>query len=170
MEMDRERRRLFSSGRDPQFLVMMNADSGKIIQSLPIGAGVDGSVYEAGTALLFVSTRDGKAHIFHEDSPDKLTEVETLKNRVWRWHDRYRSEDSQSFSDHRGFWPCSCCSNERKSRGGTKTHSWHVSGANLWALEKSSSRTRRLMTPLPCPNDVNNSSVAYPGFIFAKCV
>jgi DNA-binding beta-propeller fold protein YncE len=79
MEMDREHRRLFSSGRDPQFLVMMNADNGKIIQSLPISAGVDGSVYEAATALLFVSTRDGEVHIFHEDSPDKLTEVETLK-------------------------------------------------------------------------------------------
>src|ERR1700675_1630027 len=79
MEMDREHRRLFSSGRDPQFLVMMNADNGKIIQSLPISAGVDGSVYEAATGLLFISTRDGKAHIFHEDSPDKLTEVETLK-------------------------------------------------------------------------------------------
>src|SRR5258706_549314 len=53
MEMDREHRRLFASGRDPQFLVMMNADSGKIIQSLPISGGVDGSVYEAATALLF---------------------------------------------------------------------------------------------------------------------
>jgi DNA-binding beta-propeller fold protein YncE len=79
MEMDREHRRLFASGRDPQFLVMMDADSGKVIQSLPIGWGVDGSVYEPSTALLFVSTRDGKVHIFHEDSPDKLTEVETLK-------------------------------------------------------------------------------------------
>ncbi len=79
MEMDREHRRLFASGRDPQFLVMMNADSGKIIQSLPISGGVDGSVYEAATALLFVSTREGKVHIFHEDSSDKLTEVETLK-------------------------------------------------------------------------------------------
>ena len=79
MEMDREHRRLFASGRDPQFLVMMNADNGKIIQSLPISAGVDGSVYEAATALLFVSTRDGKVHIFHEDSPDNLTEVEALK-------------------------------------------------------------------------------------------
>src|SRR6202166_390153 len=79
MEMDREHRRLFSSGRDPQFLVMMNADNGKVIQSLPISAGVDGSVYEPATALLFVSTRDGKVHIFHEDSPDKLTAVETLK-------------------------------------------------------------------------------------------
>jgi hypothetical protein len=79
MEMDREHQRLFSSGRDPQFLVMMNANNGKIIQSLPISAGVDGSVYEAATGLLFVSTRDGKVHIFHEDSPDKLTEVQTLK-------------------------------------------------------------------------------------------
>jgi hypothetical protein len=79
MEMDREHRRLFASGRDPQFLVMMNADNGKVIQSLPISGGVDGSVYEAATALLFVSTRDGKVHIFHEDSPDRLTEVETLK-------------------------------------------------------------------------------------------
>ncbi len=79
MEMDREHRRLFASGRDPQFLVMMNADSGKIVQSLPISGGVDGSVYEAATALLFVSTREGKVHIFHEDSSDKLTEVETLK-------------------------------------------------------------------------------------------
>src|SRR5258706_4242832 len=79
MEMDREHRRLFASGRDPQFLVMMNADSGKIIQSLPITGGVDGSVYDAATALLFISTREGKVHIFHEDSSDKLTEVETLK-------------------------------------------------------------------------------------------
>jgi DNA-binding beta-propeller fold protein YncE len=79
LEMDREHRRLFSSGRAPQFVVMMDADNGKVIQSLPISAGVDGSVYEPATALLFVSTRDGKVHIFHEDSPDKLTEVQTLK-------------------------------------------------------------------------------------------
>jgi DNA-binding beta-propeller fold protein YncE len=79
MEMDRGHRRLFSSGRDPQFLVMMDADNGKIIQSMPISGGVDGSVYEDATALLFVSTREGKVHIFHEDSPNKLTEVETLE-------------------------------------------------------------------------------------------
>jgi hypothetical protein len=27
---------------------------------------------------VFVSTREGKVHIFHEDSPDKLSEVETV--------------------------------------------------------------------------------------------
>jgi len=78
MEMDREHRRLFSSGRKPQFLVMMDADNGKVVQSLPISSGVDANIFDPETELLFVSTRVGKLHIFHEDSPDKLTEVETV--------------------------------------------------------------------------------------------
>jgi len=32
---------------------------------------------------LFVSTREGKVHIFHEDSPDKLSEVATLKTEYY---------------------------------------------------------------------------------------
>jgi DNA-binding beta-propeller fold protein YncE len=76
--MDREHRRLFSASRDPQFLIMMDADSGKVIQSLPISAGVDGDIFEPETGLVYVSTRDGKIHIFHEDSPSKLAEVETV--------------------------------------------------------------------------------------------
>jgi len=78
MAMDVEHRRLFSAGRNPQFLVMMDADNGKVIQSLPIGEGVDGDIFEPETGLLYISVRDGKIHIFHEDSPDKLTEVETV--------------------------------------------------------------------------------------------
>src|ERR1700736_2434208 len=39
MAMDIEHRRLFSAGRTPQFLVMMDANNGKVIQSLPIGGG-----------------------------------------------------------------------------------------------------------------------------------
>jgi len=78
MDMDREHRRLFSSGRDPSFLVMMDADSGKVLQSLPISSGVDANIFEPETGWLFVATRAGKLHIFHEDSPDKLTEVETI--------------------------------------------------------------------------------------------
>src|ERR1700688_1701698 len=76
--MDRAHRRLFSSGRQPQFVVMMDADTGKVIQSLPISSGVDGNVFDPELGLLFVATREGKLHIFHEDSPDKLTELETL--------------------------------------------------------------------------------------------
>src|SRR5258708_10752433 len=52
MAMDREHRRIFSAGRTPPFLVMMDADSGKVVQSLPIGEGVDGEIFETETGLL----------------------------------------------------------------------------------------------------------------------
>lgn len=79
MAMDRQHRRLFSAGRGPQMLVMMDADSGKALQSFTITAGVDAAIYEPETGNVFVSTREGMIHIFHEDSPDKLSEVETVK-------------------------------------------------------------------------------------------
>ena len=81
MGMDREHRRLFSAGRNPQILDMIDADNGKILQSLPISAGVDAVVFEPATGLVFISTREGKIHILHEDSPDKLTEIETVKTK-----------------------------------------------------------------------------------------
>lgn len=79
MAMDRQHRRLFSAGRGPQMLVMMDADNGKVLQSFPITAGVDATIFEPETGMIFVSTREGMIHIFHEDSPDKLSEVETVK-------------------------------------------------------------------------------------------
>jgi hypothetical protein len=54
--MDREHRRLFSSGRDAKFLVLMDADSGRVLQSLPITSGADANVFESETGVLFVST------------------------------------------------------------------------------------------------------------------
>jgi hypothetical protein len=58
---------------------MMGADNGQAIQSFPFSAGVDANAFEPATGLLFVSTRKGMIHIFHEDSPDKLSEVDTVK-------------------------------------------------------------------------------------------
>lgn len=78
LAMDTKSRRLFSSGRNPAMLILMDADSGKVLQSFPISAGVDANAFEPSTGLLFVSTREGKVHIFHEDSPDKLSVVQTL--------------------------------------------------------------------------------------------
>jgi hypothetical protein len=79
MAMDQKNRRLFSAGRGPQFVIMMDADTGKVIQSYPISGGVDANVFEPATGMLFVSTREGMMHIYHEDSPDKLSEVEAVK-------------------------------------------------------------------------------------------
>ena len=79
LAIDVKHRRLFSAGRNPQNLVVMDADSGKVIQSFPISAGVDAAAYDAETGMIFASTRDGMIHVFHEDSPDKFSEVDTVK-------------------------------------------------------------------------------------------
>jgi DNA-binding beta-propeller fold protein YncE len=80
--LDSAHRRLFSAGRNPQFLVIMNADNGKVIQSFPISGGADATIFEPETGLIFTSTREGLIHIFHEDSPDKYSEVQTVKTEV----------------------------------------------------------------------------------------
>jgi YVTN family beta-propeller protein len=82
LAIDREHRRLFSAGRNPAMLIVMDADSGKVIQSFPISAGTDAAAFDPGTGLIFVSTRAGNVHIFHEDSPDKYSEVDTVKTEV----------------------------------------------------------------------------------------
>jgi len=79
ISIDAEHRRIFSGGRGPALLVMMDADNGKVLQSYPIGAGADSNAYDPGTGFVFTSTRAGILHIFHEDSPDKLSKVEEIK-------------------------------------------------------------------------------------------
>ena len=76
--MDTAHRRLFTAGRNPQMLVILNADTGKAIQSFPITAGVDAVAFDPGTGMIFVSTREGMIHIFHEDGPDKFSAVDTI--------------------------------------------------------------------------------------------
>jgi DNA-binding beta-propeller fold protein YncE len=82
LAIDVQHHRLFSAGRDPQMLVVLDSDSGKVLQSFPISGGVDAAAYEPETGLIFASTRDGMVHVFHEDSPDKFSETETIKTEV----------------------------------------------------------------------------------------
>ena len=77
--MDRQRRRLFIGGRNPKMLVMMDADTGKIIgEPFPIGGRVDTNIFDPETGLVASSTGDGTIDIFHEDSATKLSKVETV--------------------------------------------------------------------------------------------
>jgi len=57
MSMDPKQHLLFIGCRKPQQLVVMNAETGKIEGSLPIGAGVDATAFYDGEA--FASCRDG---------------------------------------------------------------------------------------------------------------
>jgi DNA-binding beta-propeller fold protein YncE len=79
LAVDVQHHRLFSAGRNPQMMVVLDSESGKVIQSFPISAGVDAAAYDPETGMIFVSTREGMVHVFHEDSPDKFSEAETIK-------------------------------------------------------------------------------------------
>jgi hypothetical protein len=78
--LDPVHRRLFIGGRNPKMLVVMDADSGKIIdQPFPLGDRVDANVYDPETGLIAAATREGTIHIVHEDSPDKYSAVQIVK-------------------------------------------------------------------------------------------
>ncbi|AUD00558.1 YncE family protein [Spirosoma pollinicola] len=70
--------RLFSVCRKPQTLVILDVTTGKIIQTLPIGGGVDAVVYDKELKLVMTSNGEGNVTIVHQDSPDKYSIVQTL--------------------------------------------------------------------------------------------
>src|SRR5260370_19836252 len=61
MEMDVQHRRLFIGGRN-KVLAIMDADSGKVLQTIPSGDGGDTNLYEPDKGLLFTSTREATLH------------------------------------------------------------------------------------------------------------
>ncbi len=77
MAIDREHRRLFI-GCHNQMMAVMNADTGRVITTLPIGKGVDANRFDPETQLAFSSNGDGTLTVIHEDSPEKFTEVESV--------------------------------------------------------------------------------------------
>jgi DNA-binding beta-propeller fold protein YncE len=79
LAMDVQQHRLFSAGRNPQMMVVLDSDTGKVLQTFPITAGADAAAYDSESGLIFVSTREGMVHVFREDSPNKFSEVETIK-------------------------------------------------------------------------------------------
>lgn len=101
--MDREHRRLFVAGREPAMLVVMNADDGKVIQSFPISNGADADVYDPKSGLVFVSTREGWVHIFHEDSPDHFSEAGKVKTELGAKTMAYDPKSDRIFVDTADF-------------------------------------------------------------------
>jgi DNA-binding beta-propeller fold protein YncE len=76
MSMDREHRRLFIGCRNPKTLIVMSADDGKVLASLPIGAGVDATQFDGDA---FASCRDGTLAVARESSPGKFEIVQTVR-------------------------------------------------------------------------------------------
>ena len=78
MAIDREHRRLFIGCRS-KVMAVMNADTGKVITTLPIGDHVDASAFDPTSNLIFNSNGEGTITVIHEDAPDKYSVVETVK-------------------------------------------------------------------------------------------
>ena len=57
MALDKKTHRLFVGCRNPQKLIVMSAETGKVLADLPIGAGVDATKVDGAQA--FASCRDG---------------------------------------------------------------------------------------------------------------
>jgi hypothetical protein len=65
MSIDRKNHRLFIGCRNPQKLIVMSTEDGKVQASLPIGAGVDATLFHEGQA--FASCRDGSLTVAGEE-------------------------------------------------------------------------------------------------------
>jgi YVTN family beta-propeller protein len=62
-----------------KLMAMIDTESGKVVATVPIGAGVDGCVFDEVTQLAFASCGEGLTTIVKEETPQKLAVVQTLK-------------------------------------------------------------------------------------------
>jgi hypothetical protein len=79
LALDAKNRILFAACRNPQNMVVLSADDGRIITSLPIGRGTDGAVFNPNTMEAFSSQVDGTLSIVKENSPTDFVLEQTLK-------------------------------------------------------------------------------------------
>ena len=78
MAMDRQNRRLFLGCRS-KVMAVMNADTGEVMTTLPIGDHVDATAFDKETGLIFNSNGEGTITVIQQQSPDKYSVVETVK-------------------------------------------------------------------------------------------
>jgi DNA-binding beta-propeller fold protein YncE len=96
--MDPITRRIFVACRSKSLLVL-DADSGKILATFPIGERNDAAKFDPGLKLAFASNGDGTLAVLHEDSADKFTMVDTVHT---EYGARTMAVDSKT---HRLFMP-----------------------------------------------------------------
>ena len=78
LAIDAKHRRLFA-GCDNKMMAVIDADSGKVIATPPIGDGVDADQFDPATGFAFASNgQSGTLTVIHEDSPDKFSVVEDV--------------------------------------------------------------------------------------------
>jgi DNA-binding beta-propeller fold protein YncE len=77
LAMDAQNRRLFLGCRS-KVMAVLDADSGKVVATYPIGETVDASAFDPVAKVVFNSTGDGNVFAFHQDSADIYTALEVI--------------------------------------------------------------------------------------------
>jgi DNA-binding beta-propeller fold protein YncE len=82
LAMDILTRRLFVSSVN-KVLTVVNADTGAVVATLPIGGGTDGAAFDPTHMLIFSSNgADGTISVIRENSPDSFTPVGDIKTAI----------------------------------------------------------------------------------------
>lgn len=76
---DAKTKRLFIGCRNEPKMVVMDSVSGKVINSFPIGRGVDYAGFDPQAKLIFFSCSEGVLNIFHENSADAYEDAGAVK-------------------------------------------------------------------------------------------
>ena len=77
LAMDQNNRRLFA-GCDNKMVAVVNADTGKVIATPPIGEGVDATAYDPGTGFALSSNGEGTLTVIKQDGADKYSVLENV--------------------------------------------------------------------------------------------
>jgi DNA-binding beta-propeller fold protein YncE len=77
LALDRERGRLFSVCSN-KMMVILDAATGKVVTTVPTGAGTDAAGYDPGTKLAFASNGDGTLTVVRQESADKYSVLENV--------------------------------------------------------------------------------------------
>jgi len=78
LAIDKANQRLFSVCRENKGMSVIDIPTGKVIQTLPIGTGVDAVAYDAVNKMIIVSNGDGTANVFKQNTPDNYTALQTI--------------------------------------------------------------------------------------------
>jgi len=80
--MDQKTRRLFA-GCHNKVMAIVNADTGKVVTTVPIGEGVDANAFDPGTNLAFSSNGDGTLTVVREEPADKFSVVQNAETQKY---------------------------------------------------------------------------------------
>ena len=81
LAIDREHHRLFASCSN-KVMVVMNADTGVVMATLPIGKGTDFASFDPQNGLAYSSNRDGTLSVIAETSPDKFRSLPPIQTQI----------------------------------------------------------------------------------------